>query len=112
VGGAAGTGGTNETGGTAGTGGTPETGGAGGGTGDGDLDGVPDALDPAPGDATICGDEDDDGCDDCSVLGLQSSADDGYDYDADGSCEVALDYDCMNGANAPLLKIPYFDTIQ
>jgi hypothetical protein len=36
------------------------------------------------------------------VLGLQSSADDGYDYDADGSCEVALDYDCMNGANAPL----------
>ncbi len=37
---------------------------------DDDNDGVPDALDPAPLDPSICGDLDGDTCDDCSVAGM------------------------------------------
>ncbi|MEZ4460122.1 MAG: CAP domain-containing protein [bacterium] len=67
---------------------------------DADNDAVPDNQDPFPNDNTRCGDADADGCDDCSVEGTKSTANDGYDVDMDGMCELPLDYACMNGANA------------
>lgn len=67
---------------------------------DQDGDGVADADDPAVDDFTVCGDDDDDGCDDCSLRGQFAPEDDGLDTDGDGRCELPLDYDCMNGENA------------
>jgi hypothetical protein len=67
---------------------------------DKDDDGVPDDVDPAPTDKKLCGDSDADGCDDCSVKGKSDPKNDGYDPNGDGECELPLDYDCMNGANA------------
>lgn len=67
---------------------------------DGDADLVVDDLDPAPSDPRVCGDSDTDGCDDCSLRGRKDEDDDGYDPNGDGDCELELDYDCMNGANA------------
>jgi hypothetical protein len=67
--------------------------------GDGDL--VNAADDPNDSDNTVCGDSDSDGCDDCSVSGVFDPANDGWDENGDGACELPLDYDCMNGANAP-----------
>lgn len=69
---------------------------------DTDNDGVPDALDPAPNDFRVCGDADNDTCDDCSVLGRKDTSNDGWDVNNDGMCEVKLDYACMNGANASM----------
>jgi len=66
--------------------------------GDGDL--VNAADDPDDADNTVCGDSDSDGCDDCSVSGVFDPANDGWDENGDGACELPLDYDCMNGANA------------
>ena len=65
---------------------------------DGDL--VDAGDDPNDADNTVCGDSDSDGCDDCSVAGIFDPANDGWDEDGDGICELSLDYDCMNGANA------------
>jgi PKD repeat protein len=65
---------------------------------DGDL--VDAADDPNDADNTVCGDSDSDGCDDCSVAGIFDPANDGWDENGDGTCELPLDYDCMNGANA------------
>ena len=65
-----------------------------------DADDVVDDLDPAPNDPRVCGDSDSDGCDDCSLRERSRPADDGYDPNGDGQCELALDYACMNGANA------------
>jgi hypothetical protein len=65
---------------------------------DGDLVGVD--TDPDDTDFTVCGDSDGDGCDDCSVEGFFDPANDGWDEDSDGACELPLDYDCMNGAHA------------
>jgi PKD repeat protein len=56
--------------------------------------------DPNDADNTVCGDSDSDGCDDCSVAGIFDPANDGWDENGDGACELPLDYDCMNGANA------------
>jgi hypothetical protein len=66
--------------------------------GDGDL--VDAGNDPNDADKTICGDSDSDGCDDCSISGVLDPTNDGWDENADGTCELPLDYDCMNGANA------------
>jgi len=65
---------------------------------DGDL--VDAADDPNDDDYTVCGDSDGDGCDDCSVSGIFDPDNDGWDRNGDGDCELPLDYDCMNGANA------------
>ncbi len=65
---------------------------------DGDLVNAGD--DPNDADNTVCGDSDSDGCDDCSVSGVLDPANDGWDENGDGKCELPLDYDCMNGANA------------
>jgi PKD repeat protein len=67
---------------------------------DGDLVNAGD--DPNDSDNTICGDSDSDGCDDCSVAGIFDPANDGWDENGDGNCELPLDYDCMNGANAAI----------
>ena len=67
---------------------------------DEDADLVVDDLDPAPNDPRVCGDSDTDGCDDCSLRGRRDTDEDGYDPNGDGDCELELDYDCMNGANA------------
>ncbi len=69
---------------------------------DEDNDNVNAADDPNDSDNTVCGDSDNDGCDDCSVSGVFDPADDGWDEDGDGTCELPLDYDCMNGANAAI----------
>ena len=57
---------------------------------DSDGDGVPDDRDPAPNDPNICGDSDNDLCDDCAVAGSFAPLNDGPDQDADGLCD-ALD---------------------
>jgi hypothetical protein len=56
---------------------------------DSDGDGVADWNDPAPLDATVCGDMDADTCDDCSVTGIAGSVDnDGPDSDGNGVCDA------------------------
>ncbi|MCA9537042.1 MAG: CAP domain-containing protein [Myxococcales bacterium] len=65
-----------------------------------DADDVVDDLDPEPSNPRVCGDSDTDGCDDCSLRERKDPANDGYDPNGDGDCELALDYACMNGANA------------
>ncbi|NOS99930.1 MAG: hypothetical protein HOP29_04825 [Phycisphaerales bacterium] len=61
-----------------------------GGGPDSDGDGVADVIDPAPGNPLICGDFDNDTCDDCSVTGgPPAPANDGPDSDADGICDAA-----------------------
>jgi PKD repeat protein len=67
---------------------------------DEDNDLVDAGNDPDDADNTVCGDSDNDGCDDCSVSGVFDPANDGWDENGDGNCELPLDYDCMNGANA------------
>jgi hypothetical protein len=67
---------------------------------DDDNDLVEAGDDPNDADNTVCGDSDSDGCDDCSVAGVFDPANDGWDENSDGNCELPLDYDCMNGANA------------
>ena len=67
---------------------------------DADNDLVNASDDPNDADFTVCGDSDSDGCDDCSVSGFFDPANDGWDKNGDGNCELPLDYDCMNGANA------------
>ncbi len=67
---------------------------------DADQDGVDVNFDPDDNDPLTCGDSDADSCDDCAIRGTFSPNDDGYDRDGDGRCELPLDYDCMNGANA------------
>jgi|GEM_PF-2306533 len=54
---------------------------------DGDNDGVADDCDTAPGNANVCGDSDDDGCDDCSSGTFDPDAD-GTDTDGDGKCDT------------------------
>lgn len=60
----------------------------GGGGPDSDGDGVPDSEDPNPNDADLCGDYDNDGCDDCSS-GRFDPFNDGPDADMDGICDAA-----------------------
>ncbi len=67
---------------------------------DTDNDTVQDHVDLDPTDPYVCRDGDEDGCDDCSLLGRADTAQDGFDPDGDGICSVTLDPDCANGANA------------
>lgn len=67
---------------------------------DTDGDGVLDGDDVAPGDVYRCEDSDGDGCDDCTRKGSPDPANDGFDATGDGICELALDPDCLHGANA------------
>ncbi|MDG1454736.1 MAG: hypothetical protein P8R38_00870, partial [Planctomycetota bacterium] len=53
---------------------------------DDDNDGVPDSQDSAPLDPTLCGDQDNDLCEDCSS-GIFDLANDGVDSDGDGLCD-------------------------
>ena len=55
---------------------------------DSDGDGVDDAMDSDPLNAYICSDIDLDSCDDCSVVGAQSTSNDGLDTDSDGLCDA------------------------
>ena len=57
---------------------------------DDDNDGVPDDEDPAPFDPSVCGDDDEDECDDCSVA-------EGKDNDDDGICDDGDDDDDNDG---------------
>ena len=54
---------------------------------DDDNDNVLDVDDSSPLDNTICRDADADGCDDCSS-GTDDSTNDGFDFDADGLCDI------------------------
>ncbi len=54
---------------------------------DDDNDGVLDVQDGSPTDPRSCRDEDLDGCDDCSVMGVANPASDGPDADGDGICD-------------------------
>ncbi|HSA60037.1 MAG TPA: LamG-like jellyroll fold domain-containing protein, partial [bacterium] len=66
---------------------------------DDDNDTVPDASDPAPLNANICGDGDADSCDDCAVTGgPPNPANDGSDFDADGLCNAGDPDDDNDGA--------------
>ncbi|MFT5456228.1 MAG: M6 family metalloprotease-like protein [Myxococcota bacterium] len=61
---------------------------------DDDGDTVADGDDPDPLDASVCGDEDADDCDDCRRSeGPPAPADDGPDADADGVCDKSDDCD-------------------
>ena len=55
---------------------------------DDDNDTVPDGGDADPLNRFVCRDVDTDTCDDCSVLGLPDTSDDGIDTDADGACNA------------------------
>jgi hypothetical protein len=74
---------------------------------DEDNDNVNAGDDPNDADNTVCGDSDGDDCDDCSVSGVFDPANDGWDENGDGACELPLDYDCMNGDNEAVP--PYTD---
>ncbi|MCP3978439.1 MAG: hypothetical protein GY716_03775, partial [bacterium] len=52
-----------------------------------DGDGVDAGQDSDDNDATVCRDDDDDGCDDCSS-GTDNTSDDGLDTDSDGICDA------------------------
>jgi len=64
---------------------------------DGDNDGIPDINDPAPNDAFVCGDNDSDTCDDCSVAGSSQTNNDGTDTDSDGACDAGDNDDDDDG---------------
>ena len=68
---------------------------------DADGDGVLAWEDVDPESPWRCGDQDLDGCDDCSLAGFAAPATDGYDADQDGQCELPLDRSCMQGEFAP-----------
>ncbi len=55
---------------------------------DDDNDGVSDANDPVDNNNFICGDSDNDGCDDCAVAGTFAPNNDGPDNDGDGTCNT------------------------
>ncbi|GAG44730.1 unnamed protein product, partial [marine sediment metagenome] len=55
---------------------------------DTDGDTVLDGVDTDPLDPLVCQDLDSDSCDDCSVLGLPDTSDDGTDTDSDGLCNT------------------------
>jgi hypothetical protein len=63
---------------------------------DDDDDGLPDAEDPSPNDASACGDADADTCDDCAN-GTVDAAADGPDFDRDGRCDAGDDDDDDDG---------------
>ena len=64
---------------------------------DDDGDGVIDELDGDPLDPLVCLDGDEDGCDDCSVQGAPTTADDGDDADGDTICDVGDN--CLDDPN-------------
>jgi len=75
---------------------------------DSDGDGIPNAQDPSPNDASSCGDSDADTCDDCTS-GTFDPGNDGPDSDGDGICDAGegggSDSGCgcrSTGAGGPL----------
>ena len=64
-----------------------------------DGDGVDNLQDPSDYNAYICGDSDDDGCDDCASLAVSAPLFDGLDTDSDGLCNVGDPDD--DGDNIP-----------
>jgi hypothetical protein len=66
---------------------------------DADADGVGSACDPDDGDPQSCGDADADQCDDCAVAGFSYPANDGADFDFDGSCNAGDPDDDNDDAN-------------
>ncbi len=85
---------------------------------DTDGDGVPDNEDPNPTNPYICGDSDNDGCDDCAVMGYFSPNNDGLDTDGDGLCDLGdpdidgdgmpNEWESLNGTN-PLIADGHLD---
>jgi hypothetical protein len=67
---------------------------------DSDSDGVADLHDPSPNDNLLCGDEDGDGCDDCTIRRSFAPEDDGFDANGDGICELTVDPNCIHGEHA------------
>jgi len=71
---------------------------------DSDGDGVVDGNDPEPNNVAVCGDSDDDGCDDCARRFHVSPEDDGPDFDGDGLCDSSdpdLDNDSVPNESDP-----------
>ena len=64
---------------------------------DDDNDGVLDTADSAPTNPNVCADSDGDSCDDCTS-GTVNTANDGFDYDADGLCDAGDADDDNDGA--------------
>jgi len=80
---------------------------------DDDNDGVLDESDPAPLNPNVCGDTDDDSCDDCSIgvdgfgpLPDGDPANDGTDTDMDGECDAGDDDDDGDGIEDGLDPAP------
>lgn len=69
---------------------------------DSDGDGIFDEYDVAADNPNRCQDQDQDGCDDCTMEGVVNIYHDGWDVDGDGICEVALDIDCLHGSEASM----------
>lgn len=72
---------------------------------DDDDDGVSDGQDPNALNEFICGDRDNDNCDDCSRSGYFSPENDGDDFDRDGKCDSGDDDDDNDGV--PDVNDPY-----
>ena len=89
-----GTGGSTGSGSGGGPGGSSGSG-TGGGSGGSSGGGTGDDGNPY-----TCGDTDGDGCDDCTIEGEPTPSNDGWDYDGDGQCEIALDPECLHGEMA------------
>ena len=64
---------------------------------DDDNDTVPDGADSNPFDPFQCQDVDGDACDDCSVAGSPNTANDGFDRDLDGICNLTDEDDDADG---------------
>lgn len=81
---------------------------------DDDGDGVSDDDDANPTNPRVCLDEDDDGCDDCTISGDDGSGgdpeDDGLDADRDGVCDASDDEgEEIQDASAPPTPRPVLD---
>ena len=63
---------------------------------DDDNDGIDDVIDSSPNNPNLCGDFDDDGCEDC-VSGISDVLNDGLDTDADGLCDLGDSDDDNDG---------------
>ena len=69
-----------------------------------DFDGALDEFDSDPYDSFVCADEDNDGCDDCSISGFFDPLIDGDDYDMDGICDSGEADDENDGVEEIKLK--------